>query len=80
MSSRQTQIVQASIGRETHLAPQVNAQLSLDSSFGQNTELESYIDGQIEESTQQWDMWQNSGGKEVLSRAKSMLMERASGK
>lgn len=80
MSSRQTQIIQASIGREIHLAPQVNAQMSLDSSSGQNSDLKSYLDGQIEEAAQQWDMWQNSVGKEVLSRAKSMLMERASGK
>lgn len=80
VSSRQTQIIQASIGREIHIAPQVNTQLSLDSSSGQNSDLKSYIDGRIKEVAHQWDMWQNSGGKEVLSRAKSMLMERASGK
>lgn len=80
MSSRQTQIIQASIRSEISLAPQVNAPLSLDSSSGQNSDLESYIDGQIEEVAQQWDMWQNLGGKEVLSRAKSMFMERASGR
>lgn len=80
VSSRQTETVQASIGREIHLGPQIHAQLSLDSSSGQNSDLESYIDGQIEEAAKQWDMWQNSGGEEVLGRAKSMLMERASGR
>lgn len=80
VSSRQTQIVQTSIGREIHLAPQVNTQLSLDSSSGQSSDMESYIDGQIEEVAKQWEMWQNSGGEEVLSRAKSVLMERASGR
>ena len=80
VSSRRTEIVQASIEREIHLAPKINAQLSLDSSYGQSSDLESYIDGQIEEVAKQWDMWQNSGGEEVLSRAKSMLMERASGR
>ena len=80
VSSRRTEIVQALIEREIHLAPKINAQLSLDSSSGQSSDLESYIDGQIEEVAKQWDIWQNSGGEEVLSRAKSVLMERASGR
>ena len=80
VSSRQTGLVQASIEREMHLAPQVNAQLSLDSSSGQNSDLESYIDGQFEQVAKQWDMWQNSGGQEVLGQAKSLLMERAHGR
>ena len=77
VSSRQTEVVQASIEREMHLAPQVNNQLSLDSSCGQNSDLESYIDGQV---AKQWDMWQNSGGQEALGQAKSLLMERAHGR
>ncbi len=80
VSSRPTETVQASIGREIHLGPQINAQLSLDSSSGQSSDLESYIDGQIEEVAKQWDMWQNSGGEEILGRAKSMIMEGASGR
>ena len=80
VSSRQTDVVQASIERELYLAPQVNAQLSLDSSSGQNSDLESYIDGQFEQVAKQWDIWQNSGGQEVLAQAKSQLMERAHGR
>ena len=80
VSSRRTEILQASIEREIHLAPNINAQLSIDSSSGQSSDLESYIDGQMQEVAKQWDMWQNSGGEEVLDRAKSFLMERASGR
>ena len=80
MSSRLTKIVQASIEREIYLAPKFNAQLSFDSRSGQSSDLESYIYGRIEEVAKQWDMWQNWGEEEVLSRAKSMLMERASGR
>ena len=80
VSSRRTEIVQASIEREIYLAPKINAQLSLDSNSGQNSDLESYIEGQIEEVAKQWDMWQNSVGEEQLSRVKSMLVERASGR
>lgn len=80
VSSRQTENVKSSIGREIHLRPQINGQLSLDSSSRQTSDMESYIDGQIEGVAKQWDMWQNSGGEELLGRAKSMLMERASGR
>ncbi len=80
VSSRQTETVTALLGREIYLRPQINAQLSLDLSSGQSSDLESYIDGQLEDVAKQWDMWQNSGGDEVFGRAKSMLMERASGR
>ena len=80
VSSRQTETITASVGREMYLKPQINAQLSLDSSSGQNSDLESYIEGHFEDAAKQWDKWQNSGGEEVLGRAKSMLMERANGR
>lgn len=80
ISSRRTETVNASIGREIHSRPEINTQLSLDSSSGQSFDLESYIDGYIKVVAKQWDMWQNSGGEEVLGRAKSLLMERASGR
>ena len=80
VSSRQTETITASIGREMYLTPQISVQLNIDSNSGQNSDLESYIDGHFEDVAKQWDMWQNSGGEEVLGRAKSMLMERASGR
>ena len=80
ISSRQTGTIPALLGRQMYLKPQINAQLSLDSNSGQNSDLESYIDGQFEDVAKQWDMWQNSGEEEVLGHAKSMLMERASGR
>ena len=80
VSSRRTKIVQASIEREMHLAPQVNTQLSLDSSSGQSSDLESYIDGQFEQVAKQWNMWQESGRQEKFGRAKSLIKERAHGR
>ena len=68
LSSRHTETITASIGREMNL------------NSGQKSDLESYIDGQIEDVSKQWDMWQSSGGEEVLGHAKSMLIERTSGK
>ena len=77
ISSRRTETVNASIGREIHSRPEINTQLSLDSSSGHNSDVESYINEVV---AKQWDTWQNSGGEEVLGRAKSLLMERASGR
>lgn len=80
ISSRRTENIQALVGSEMHKQPRVNAQLSLDSSLGQIADLENYVDGQTERVARQWDMWQYSEENEVLSRAKSLLLERASGR
>ncbi|KAL9611172.1 MAG: hypothetical protein Q9167_004157 [Letrouitia subvulpina] len=80
VSSRRTETVQALVGSEMYMQPHVNAQLSLDSSLGQIADLETYVDGQIEMVAKQWDMWQNPDENKVLRRAKSLLLERASGR
>ena len=80
VSSRRDERIEALVGSEMHMRPDFNAQLCLDSSLEQIADIEAYVRAQIERVAKQWDMWPNSREDEVLSRAKSLLLERASGR
>lgn len=76
ISSRKNELIKPPMER---LMLQGGSQLSLESNINQASDVDTYIDGQIEKVAKYWDLWQGSG-EELTSHAKSMLKERAGGR